>query len=119
MRLRLNGGDPHGPLPHFLFFQDQRIRAGSSLSAHSDAEATEIATLLYDACSDVIDSCEIWRGADCVARIDRQSAPPSESLEDSAEAPRSHVIQLAETLQNSFSFIRESRRLREKLERLR
>jgi hypothetical protein len=101
-----------------FFFRGEHIRAGGPMSAESDAEAAETAALLYDACSDVIESCEVWRGADCVAKLNRHSAGLSVSLVDLVEARKGYVIELAETLQSSFSFIRESRRLPKRLERI-
>jgi len=99
------------------FFRGEHIRAGGPLSAQSDADATQMAALLYDACSDVIERCEVWRGADRVAEIGRHSSISPVSLEDAVEAQRRHVIELAEALRDSFSFMRESKRLCQKLER--
>ncbi len=100
------------------FFRGDHIRAGGPLSAQSHADATQTAMLLYDACSDVIERCEVWRGADHVATIDRHSSASPVSLEDLVEPQLSYVIELTEALQNSFSFMRESKRLRQTLKRL-
>ena len=90
--------------------RDAVVQAGQSFAASDDQEATEIGSVLCDACSDVVDGFEIWRGAERVA-ADPSISRNGTTLEGLIAARQYHVVQLEESLASSFECIRTSRRL--------
>ena len=99
-------------------YRNDHIRAGQAFSAFSDQEAYEIGSVLYDACSDVMDGCEVWRGSDQVATIRSTSEQPIVTIQDLTAVRQHHIVTLEESLSSSFTCIRESRRLLDLLSRL-
>jgi hypothetical protein len=107
-------------------YRDGHIQAGQAFSASNDIEATETAGFIYEACSDVADACELWRGAECVARM---SAQPGDAMitprdlveryDAMANDQQQSIRDLEEDLRNSWSCIRESKKLLHTVLRLR
>ena len=107
-------------------YRDGHIQAGQAFSAANDAEATETASFLYEASSDVADACELWRGAECVAKISAEPDSPTTTPDDllrrydaMVDHQRQNIRDLEDDLRNSWSCIRESRRLFHTMQRLR
>jgi hypothetical protein len=98
--------------------QTDNIRAGQSFSAFSDYEALEVGSVLCDACSDVVDGWEVWRGPDRVAAVPSISRHSRITLQELTAIRQHHVRELEESLSRSFACIRESRRLLDLLSRL-
>jgi hypothetical protein len=98
-------------------YQNEAIRAGQAFSAFSDQEAYEVGSILYDACSDIMNGCEVWRGPDRVATIRSISQQPNFTIQDLTAVRQHHIVTLEESLSNSFTCIRESRRLLDLLSR--
>jgi hypothetical protein len=98
--------------------QKEHIRAGESFSAFSDHEAVEVGSVLYDACSDVMDGCEVWCGPNRVATIPRISHHSRLTLLELTAIRQHHILELEERLSSSFACIRESRRLLDLLSHL-
>ena len=85
--------------------QNEHIRAAESFSAVSDHEAAEVGSALYDACSDVMDGCEIWCGPNRVAAIPRISHRTMLTLQELTAIRQHHIVQLEERLSSSFACI--------------
>ena len=95
----------------YLLEANGHIRAGESFSTEFDSEAIWIASVVYDACSDVFPACEVWRGSTMMAKLAPASPLPTQAPLLSPEVCQKTVIELAERLQRSFACVRESRRL--------
>jgi len=96
----------------YLLDATSRIRAAESFSADDDVEAGEIAAATYDACSDVFEGYELWRGATCIAR-DRRQAKDAVRLNawEIAMMRQDNILDLEDRLHRSFACIRESSRM--------
>lgn len=88
---------------------------GESFSTEFDNEALWIASVIYNACSDVFPACEVWRGSTMMAKLPLASQPPAPAPLLSPEVCQKTAIELAERLQRSFACVRESRRLMDAL----
>jgi hypothetical protein len=107
-------------------YRGGHIQAGQAFSASNDAEATETASFLYQACSDVADACELWRGAECVAKISTEPGNPAMTPDElvrrydaMADYQRQNIRNLEDDLRNAWSCIRESKKLFHTVQRLR
>lgn len=104
------------PSPYAISFLDAEGRCVISqiVTAHSQDDALQIAAVLFDACSDVCTSYEVWS---VYGRI-RQGAPKAEppALRDLREHAQAMVIDLEIALRDSHTAIAESKRLLAKLE---
>jgi hypothetical protein len=89
-------------------FRDGHIIAGQSFLAFSDEEALEMCSAVYDDCSDVADSCEVWHGDQLKAAVSWKSRRARFPVETALQA---NIVELEEALSSSFACIRESRRL--------
>src|ERR1700744_4752311 len=85
-----------------------QIRAGESFSAHDDAEATKTAALLYEACSDIFDGCELWRSDHRIANLTALNYFCPVTLEEISPAAQENLLDLESRLERTFSAIRTS-----------
>lgn len=90
------------------------IRATQDFAADSLAEAIEISSFLFDACSDHCSSYEIWCGTLLFAQ--HLTSPPRLGLELLSDARQNRVVELEETLHQSRWAIAKSARLCQKLQ---
>ena len=95
--------------------RDGHIWAGRPFAAFSDEEAVEVGGAVFDGCSDVAETCEVWQGDKLKVALgpDFRRAPCR--LEDLVAARQRNVVELEEALCNSFTCIRESMRLLDRL----
>ena len=93
------------------------IRARQDFVAASLAEAIEISSFLFDACSDQCRSYELWSGTVLIGQ--NLTSSPRVRLELLNEARQNRVIELEETLHQSRWAIAKSARLRQSLESVR
>ena len=93
-----------------------RISARQDFEADEDVAAIRIARVLYDMCSDICQSFELWQGK---RQINAQQPHHSRaSLTDLIEAHRRVTIDTAEVISESRRMIARSRRLIETLGRI-
>lgn len=98
----------------YLLDEDDRFRAAESFYASTDIQAAEIAASVHEACADVFDGYELWRGAECLMRRQRNLAPDAKPISWAmAKARQEKTIELEERLQNGFACVRKSQRLLE------
>jgi hypothetical protein len=109
-----------------FLYRDGHIQAGQAFSASNDAKAAQTANFIYEASSDVADACELWRGAECVARMSTEPGNPVitprelvERYYAMADDQQQSIRDLEEDLRNSWSCIRESKKLFRTMQRLR
>jgi len=100
------------------YYRENQLQASQAFAASSDAEAAETVSLLCDACSDVVEVGEVWRGAECIAKtyVGRGSAGSGSDemarlLGDTGDFRQAVIRNLAEDLSSSWSCIRGSRKL--------
>jgi hypothetical protein len=96
----------------YLLDENAHFRAGESFSAVGDTEAAEIAAAVYNACADVFDGYELWRGTQCVLQIRNCLVPDGPiTLSDVVAARQENVLDLEERLQRTFACVAASRTL--------
>ena len=88
---------------------DGNISTRLEFFADDDAEALESAVLLFEACSDVCTSYELWAGSQLLARDHAVRSPIV--LEMLSQARQSQMLHLEETLHTSRWRIAKSNRL--------
>ena len=96
----------------YLLGPDAGIRAGEFFVAADDTAATEIATALYQSCSDVFADYELWQGTKCVA----PGGPkwkPKVNVEQIVHARQDNIMDLEDRLQHGFTCVNRSRKLLE------
>jgi len=93
-----------------------RISARQDFEADEDVAAIRIARVLYDMCSDICQSFELWQGK---RQINAQQPHHSRaSLTDLIEAHQRVTIDTAEVISERRCMIARSRRLIETLDRI-
>jgi hypothetical protein len=93
-----------------------RIHGRQDFEADDDVAAIRIARVLYDTCSDVCESFELWQGK---RQIRAQQAHHSRaSLADLIEAHQRVTIETEEVISQSDWVIAQSRRLIETLDQM-
>jgi len=96
----------------YLLDATSRIRAAESFSATDDSEAAEVALATYDACSDIFEGYELWRGSTRLAgSLPASRNSPRLNAWSMAMMQQDNVLDLEERLHRSFACIRESSRL--------
>lgn len=90
---------------------DGVICAWLEFLADNDAEALQSAALLFDACSDVCSSCELWNGSRMLAQ--EQAVRSLTALDELSRARQKHIIDMEETLHSSRWRVEKSARLAE------
>jgi|SRR5215472_3983381 len=89
------------------------IRGRDDFEANDDVTAIRVARVLYDACSDVCDSFELWQGRRQIPA--RQAHHQKANLADLIEVHQRVAIERAEHISQSRSMIARSKRLIETL----
>jgi hypothetical protein len=92
-----------------------KIRGREDFEVVGDVAAVRIARVLYDTCSDVCDSFELWQGTRQLRP--RQQHYPYARLAELSDAHQRVVLDKEVTISDSRWLIAESRRLIETLER--
>ena len=95
------------------------IRAAHAFATESEAEAADIGKTLFSSCDDVFTSCEVWQGP---SRIYHNQTPlnyAGEPLAEMSERCQRLIVEMEETLWTSFSAIRESTKLLDRINVLR
>jgi hypothetical protein len=96
----------------YLLDKASRIRAAESFSAADDAEAADVGAATFDACSDVFDGFEVWRGSTRVTGGGRTGKNVSQlNAWDVVMTQQRNILDLEERLHQSFACMRESSRL--------
>lgn len=99
-----------------MYFLDaDRIRAREDFEADIDIDAIGIARALYDACSDICDSFELWQEE---RKVETAQGFEPVSLAELTQAHQQIVLETEEAILNSEWSIARSRRLIERIERL-
>lgn len=104
---------------HYRFYLvdgGDRFQAAEAFSAPDDAQAAAIAGFCHQACSDVFDGFELWRGTDRVAKYSIALAGAAAAGPAFAEVVRGHqqtILELEDRLQSTFACIRHSKKLLE------
>ena len=112
-RSRLN--EREDPAYRMYFIVNDRTHGRQDFRADDDVTAIRIARVLFDACSDICQSFELWHGR---REIRAQQPPHSRAkLTDLVEAHQRLAIEMEEALSQSYWFIARSRRLIETLDR--
>src|SRR5689334_3085725 len=94
----------------YLLDSSGKIAAADSFAVDDDADATQLAADLYDACSDVFGGYELWQGAvRVVAALNRPPRPLDFSRLTSAR--QAMMLEVEERLSDTFDCIRRSKRL--------
>lgn len=104
------------PSPYAISFLDAKGHCVISqiVTAPSQDDALQIAAVLFDACSDVCASYEVWNFYGRIRQgVPKAAPPPLRSLREQAQAT---VIDLEIALRDSHTAIAESKRLQAKLE---
>ena len=104
----------------YLLNENAGIEAAKSFFASEDADATEIASSLHEACSDTFKSYELWRGK---KRLPSLHQPPKLNtplkLEVAVQKHQDAIVDLEEKLQIAFACVNRSRKLLDAYARLR
>jgi len=99
------------------------LRAADSFMSEDENEAREIAAATYDACSDVFDGYELWHCGKLIVKKKGRRVPKRPPLPvplwssmgtEPIEVERrrqENALELEERLQETFTCIRESRKL--------
>ena len=107
----------------YLLSRTDDLRAADSFNAEDENEAREIAAATYDACSDVFEGYELWQCGKLVAkkklgRVARRAPSPGPlwlsmgtELIEVKRRRQENALELEERLQETFTCIRESRKL--------
>lgn len=95
----------------YLLAGDGHIRAAENFTAASHGEATDIATALHDACSDVFPACEVWQGRFVVCKLPLASQRFLPEVRISIDARQKATLDLEDRLQSSFAGVRRCRAL--------
>ena len=103
----------------YLLDTNGHVQAAHPLSAVSDAEAVELARLLYVSCDDVFSACEVWRGATRIHQIRPPLAGPVEALAALSRRRQHLALEMEETIASSFSCMRSSRKFLAEMDTLR
>ncbi len=100
-----------------IYFRDRagRIVGRDDFAAEDDLAAMAIAQLLRDACSDVCETFDLWRGTRHVDGSFGIVARPSESATEITARMQESLIEREEALQRSRWTIARSKRLLERL----
>jgi hypothetical protein len=85
--------------------------------ADDDEEALENGSLLFEACSDVCSSYELWNGSQLLIRGRPAGAPTA--LQTLSEARQSQMLQMEESLHSSRWCITRSNRLADAIDTVR
>jgi hypothetical protein len=86
--------------------------APESFCASDETEAKEVAGTVYEACSDVFYGYELWCGPERVAKCGRKlTSDEPLRLSEVVWHRQGNILDLEDRLQNTFSCIRESRKL--------
>ena len=85
----------------YLMDTHNHIRAAHPLLVGSDAEATDMAKLLFSSCDDVFKGCEVWRGPERIYRTQSLNGS-EETLAEVSERRQRLVASMEETLAESF-----------------
>jgi hypothetical protein len=101
----------------YLMDAENHIRAGHPLLVGSDAEAIDMAKLLYCSCDDVFEKCEVWQGPERIYQT-RNLNGSEETLAEVSERRQRLVASMEETLAASFSCVRTSRKLLKEMDAL-
>ena len=97
------------------FLVDARIRAREDFEADNDIDAIRIAQVLGDACSDSCDSFELWQET---RKVDPAPGLQPVSLAELTQAHQQIVVETEETILKSEWTIAQSKRLIDRIERL-
>ena len=97
------------------FLVANRIRAREDFEADNDIDAIGVAQVLGDACSDYCDAFELWQGK---RKVDPAHGFQPVSLADLTQAHQQLVVETEETILKSEWTIAQSKRLIERMERL-
>jgi hypothetical protein len=92
-----------------------RIRARVDFEADNDIDAIRIAQVLGDACSDNCDSFELWQEE---RKVDTAPGFQPLSLAELTQAHQQSVVEIGEAILKSEWTILQSKRLIERIERL-
>ena len=98
------------------FLVSGRIRARQDFAADNNVDAIRVARQLYDACSDRCESFELWQGDWVIS-----TRPPpylGTSFAGLRVAHQQLVIEMEEAILVSHTLIAQSRRLIERLDRI-
>ena len=97
------------------FRTNSRIHGRDDFEANDDVAAIRIASVLYDTCSDVCDSFELWQGGRQI--LVQEAHHQKVNLADLIEAHQRVTIERAEHISQSGWMIARSKRLIECLNR--
>ena len=101
----------------YLMDTHNHIRAAHPRLVGSDAEATDMAKLLFSSCDDVFKGCEVWRGPERIYRTQSLNGS-EETLAEVSERRQRLVASMEETLAESFSCVRTSKKLLKEMDAL-
>ena len=101
----------------YLLDAENHIRAAHPLLVASDAEAINLAKLLYSSCDDVFKKCEVWRGPERIYHSQDLDGS-EETLAEVSERRQQLVAVMEETLSAHFSSVRSSRKLLNEMDAL-
>jgi hypothetical protein len=101
----------------YLMNAENHIRAAHPLSVESEAEAIDMSRLLYSSCDDIFKACEVWRGPERLYHTQNLDGP-GETLAEVSERRQRLVAEMEETLAESFSCVRTSRKLLKQMDTL-
>ena len=100
----------------YLLGAEDHIQAGQSFYEASDADAIEAGRLLYSLCDDKFTGYEVWRGP-VMLYVGRSSLDQTkETLATVCERRQRLAIEREESLMDSFSCVRSSKKLLRELD---
>jgi hypothetical protein len=108
-----------GGMDYRIYLLDEagHIQAAEAFSAKDDITATNVSQDVFEACSDVTEGYEVWRGAERIRQIidlvrARRLRYDAKKIRELREEG---AIEVEERLQRTFAIIRRSERLLEVL----
>ncbi|MGH7058166.1 MAG: hypothetical protein ACREFZ_09860 [Acetobacteraceae bacterium] len=102
----------------YFFGKDRHIAAAHDFGADSEETAIGVASALADACTSDCYRVEMWHGTECVYPRAPAAAPAPEKIAVSTQM-QTLLLDTEERLQRSHWRIAESKRLAERVDRLR
>ncbi|HEY3919447.1 MAG TPA: hypothetical protein VGL83_16785 [Stellaceae bacterium] len=103
-----------------MIYEDRKysyaIRGCQEFEAQDDIAALTVASLIYEACSDICDLYELWEGTRHIDQSKFHCLPSASAIRAKAQAA---AVEAEEALLNSGSIIAQSRRLLARLSELR
>ena len=102
----------------YLLGVEDHIQAGQSFSEASDADAIEVGELLYSLCDDSFTGYEVWRGCVRICVGNSPSRQAKETLATVCERRQRLAVEMEESLMDSFSCVRSSKKLLRQLDAL-